>query len=429
MSLVSRRTILRATAGGIAGLGAASLLAGCGGSGGGSGGGGKATVRMWTWYTQQQEIFPQLISEFEAAHPNITVENRMFGDTNAYLPALQAAVAGGDPPEIFAPHVLALQYGNAGISADLGKDLGPDFTADFFESANQEYTDNGKQYALGWMAQTFGIFYNPALLQQAGVTEPETWDDLLAASLAVKERTGKIGTVFANNPGTNGLDLFLPMLTQLTDDPTFMLRLDKLDGVTWEHPVVVEGLGVLDELVRGGAFQEGINATQTNQAEQLLYTGEAAMLFMGSWVPQDFVKSAPPEFLQTYKVMETPAMTPGGKHWCANQAGAGLAVSETSPNKEAALEFIRFLYDTERYAKAMNDSNSMPSTKSAAEQVSDPVLQQMTSWLLEGNGCPHILFGPGSAAAADPLAALIDGSMTPAETASAMQAAVESAGG
>jgi raffinose/stachyose/melibiose transport system substrate-binding protein len=425
---VTRRTVLRAATTGIAGLGAASLLAACGGSGGG--GGGRATVRLWTWYTQQQDIFPRLISEFEAAHPNITVENRMFGDTNSYLPALQAAVAGGDPPEIFAPHVLALQYGTAGVSADLTAELGSDFTADFFDSTNQEYTEDGKQYALGWMAQTFGIFYAPALLQQAGVGEPETWDDLMAASLAVQQRTGKIGTLFANNPGTNGLDLFLPMLTQITDDPTFVLKLDKLsDGITWEHPAVVEGLGVMDRLVRGGTFQDGINATQTSQAEQLLYTGQAAMLFMGSWVPQDFAQQAPPEFASSYKVMQTPAMRPGGKHWCANQAGAGLAVSATSPNKDAALEFVRFLYDTDRYATAMNDSNSMPSTKSAAQQVSDPVLQQMTSWLLEGNGCPHILFGPGSSASADPLAALIDGAASPQDTARAMQAAVQNAGG
>ena len=425
---LSRRSVLRAATTGVTALGATSLLAACGGSGGDSGG--KATVRMWTWYTQQQDVFPQLISEFEAANPTITIENRVFGDTDSYLPALQAAVAGGNPPEIFAPHVLALQYGNAGISADLTAELGSDFTADFFDSTNQEYTDNGKQYALGWMAQTFGIFYDPAMLQQAGVDVPETWDDLMAASLAIEQKTGKIGTLFANSPGTNGLDFFLPMITQLTDDPTFVLKLDKLsDGLTWEHPVVVEALALVDKLVRGGTFQDGINATQTNQAEQLLYTGQGAMLYMGSWVPQDFTQNAPPEFVQSYKVMETPAIRSGAKHWCANQAGAGLAVSATSPNKNAALEFIRFLYDTDRYAKTMNDSNSMPSTKSAAEQVGDPVLKQMTSWLLEGNGCPHILFGPGSSATADPLAAMIDGATNPQQTAAAMQAAVQNAGG
>ncbi len=425
---LSRRGALKAATAGIAGLTAAPLLAACGSGGGG--GNGKATVRMWTWYTQQQSILPKLIKEFESAHPNVKIENRIFGDTNSYLPALQTAVSGGNPPEIFGPHVLALQYGKNGISADLTKELGSDFTKDFFDSANQEYTSDGKQYALGWMAQTFGIFYDPRILHQAGVTEPETWDDLLTASTTIKKKTGKIGCIMANNPGTNGLDFFLPIITQIKNDPTFLLKLDQLsDGATWEGPSVVQALEVVQKLVQGGAFQDGVNATQTNQGEQLLYTGKAAMLYMGSWVPQDFQQNAPPDFVKNYKVMQTPALKAGAKHWCANQAGAGLAVSNVSKNKDAALEFIKFLYQTDRYAKTMNDSHSMPSTKSAAEQVSDPLLKQMTSWLVEGNGCPHILFGKGSSATADPLASLLGGGSSPSATARKMQDAVKSARG
>ncbi len=158
----------------------------CGGSdsGGGTTSGGKAVVRMWSWYSDQEDQFPKLIEKFEAAHSNIKIENRIFGTPDQYLPALQAAVAGGDVPEIFAPHTRALTYGTGGISADLKKDLGDDFLKDFFDSANQEYTLDGKQYAVGWMAQTFGLFYNPDLLKKAGVGEDEieTWDDLIAAA-------------------------------------------------------------------------------------------------------------------------------------------------------------------------------------------------------------------------------------------------------
>jgi ABC-type glycerol-3-phosphate transport system substrate-binding protein len=160
-----------------------------------------------------------------------------------------------------------------------------------------------------------------------------------------------------------------------------------------------------------------------------MYSGRAAVLYMGSWVPQGFAQNAPTSFVKSYKVMQTPAITSGAKHWCANQAGAGFAVSETSKNKDAALEFIRFIYQTDRYAQTMNDSNSMPSTKSAAAKVTDPILKVMTSWLLDGNGSPHILFGKGSSATADPLAAMIGGSRSPKATATAMQNAVKSARG
>ncbi len=127
---VGRRTVLKGALGGAAALGLGSALTACGGSdssGGGTTSGGKAVVRMWSWYNDQEAQFPKLIEKFEAAHSNIKVENRIFGTPDQYLPALQAAVAGGDVPEIFAPHTRALTYGTGGISADLKKELGDDF--------------------------------------------------------------------------------------------------------------------------------------------------------------------------------------------------------------------------------------------------------------------------------------------------------------
>jgi ABC-type glycerol-3-phosphate transport system substrate-binding protein len=433
-----RRSLLKAALGGAAALGTGSLLTACGqdesstpAGSSGNAGGSPATVRLWSWYSEQKDEFPKLVEKFQAANPNIKVENRLFGTPDQYLPALQAAVAAGDVPEIFAPHTRALTYGTGGISADLKADLGDAFLSDFFDSANQEYTLDGKQYAIGWMAQTFGVFYNPELLKKAGVTAEslETWDDLIAAAPKLKA-TDKHGVAFSANPGTSAMDFFLPLLTQVSDDPTFFLKLDQgLDGLTWTDPVVVQALELQKRIVDAGVFQPGTTGTSGPQAEQLFYGEKAAMYFSGSWSPQGFVQNASKEFVQKYKVMKNPAIAAGKKHWTANQAGAGWAVSETSKNKDAALTFLKFLYDEANYSPAMNNSNSMPATKSAAAVIENPVMKQMTSWLIEGEGCPHIPFGNGTVAAADPLVQLFEGKGEPAAVAQQMQAAVENAKG
>ncbi|MEV6286402.1 extracellular solute-binding protein [Kribbella sp. NPDC051770] len=426
-----RRTLLKGALGGAAALGLGSSLAACSDDGGSSSSGGKAVVRVWSWYSDQEDQFPKLIEKFQAAHSNITIENRIFGTPDQYLPALQAAVAGGDVPEIFAPHTRALTYGTGGISADLKKDLGDDFLKDFFDSANQEYTLDGKQYAVGWMAQTFGLFYNPDLLKKAGVGEDEieTWDDLIAAAAKIKA-IGKHAVALSCNPTTSSLDFFLPLLTQVADDPTFYLKLDQLqDGLTYEDPKVVQALELNKKIVDGGVFQPGTTGTSGEQVPQIFYTEKSAMLFNGSWSPQGLSKDAPPAFAKKYKVMKTPAIAPGKRHWCANQAGAGWAVSETSKNKDAALEFLRFLYSADQYSPTMNDSNSMPATKSAAARIELPIMKQMTSWLTDGDGCPHIPFGPGSVAAGDPLSKIFDGTGEPAAVAKEMQQAVQNAKG
>lgn len=430
-----RRSLLKAALGGAAALGTGSLLAACGNddssAGSGNAGGSPATVRMWSWYGEQKDEFPKLVAAFQDANPNIKIENRVFGTPDQYLPALQAAVAAGDVPEIFAPHTRALTYGTGGISADLKADLGDSFLTDFFDSANQEYTLDGKQYAIGWMAQTFGVFYNPDLLSKAGVDPEslETWDDLIAAAPKLKA-IDKYGVAISCNPGTSAMDFFLPLLTQVSDDPTFFLKLDQgLDGVTWEDPTVVKALELNKRIVDAGVFQPGTTGTSGDQAPQIFYTGKSAMLFNGSWSPQGFTQNASKEFNQTYKVMKTPAISAGAKHWTANQAGAGWAVSETSKNKDAALTFLKFLYDSAQYSPTMNNSNSMPATKSAAEKIESPIMKQMTSWLIGGEGCPHIPFGNGTVAAADPMVQIFEGKGEPAEVAKQMQAAVVNAKG
>lgn len=423
---VSRRSVL--LAGGLA-LGAPGLLAAC--SDDDSSSGSKAKVRVWTFYGEQQAQWPGLIKEFEAANPNITIENRIFGDTDSYLVALQASVSAGDPPEIYAPHVLAIEYGKAGIGLDLADALGKDFLGNFFKSTNDEYTDDGKQYAIGWMAQTFGLFYNPKILDKAGVDVPQTWDDLIAAAPAIRSKTGLIPCSLSNNPGPTGLDLMLPMVTQATDNPTLLLDLDmQRNNATWDSPPVIEALKNVKRLVDEKVCAPNINGVTDVQASAAFTNSKAAMYYSGSWEPQGFLTNAPKDFVKTYQVAETPAWKTGAKHWCANQAGAGLSVSAASKNKDAAVDLIKWLYEPDRYSKIMNQSNSMPSTMPAAEKITNPFMKKMTSWLTAGNGCPHILFGKGSSdSAASQLAAVIGGQATPEKAAAAIQAGVKKAQG
>ncbi|GAB3571165.1 hypothetical protein GCM10027445_26090 [Amycolatopsis endophytica] len=423
-----RRELMKKGLTGAAALGALSMAGACD-SMYTSGSNGRAKIRVWTWYTQQRDEWPRLVDEFQQAHPTIEVENRLFGNTNAYLPALQAAVSAGDPPDVFGPHVLAVTYGQAGISADLRKELGADFLADFVQSTNDAYSDGDKQYAVGWMAQMFGIFYDPEVFRRASVDVPETWDDLIEAVRRIRTATRLEGCVVRNIPGTAGLDFLLPLVTQITGDPKLMIDIDhQRGGAKWTHPAVVEAMRHVRGMIEGGTISPGPNGIAQPQDERLLYAGEAAMLYSGSWIPQDFAQSAPPEFVRRYRVMKTPAWAAGQRHWTANQAGAGLAVSDVSRNKEAALEFLRFIYQRDRYARTMNDSRSMPSTKSAGQLVQDPVMREMTQWLLDGDGAPHILFGKGSSAAAsNAFAGVVGGQLSPESAAETIQSRVEAA--
>jgi ABC-type glycerol-3-phosphate transport system substrate-binding protein len=385
--------------------------------------GSPATVRFWSWYVDQENQFPQVIEDFQAANPNIRIELRIIADVEgAYLPALLAAAAGDDLPEIYAPHVHSVEFGRQGLAADLLVELGADFMADFFPSANNMFVLGEAQYAIGWMAQTMGIYYDPDMFAAAGVDgEPETWDEMIEASNLIKsELPGNLGVMHQADNGFSVNDTWLPMITGYTDDPDFLRQLDERDGATWTDQPVIDALTLYKRTIDEGLWQEGMTGMDNVACLNALYAGAGAAYYSGSWNPGQIYADGPPELVERLRVMKTPAVTAGGRHWTGNSAGAAFSVANNSPNKDAALAFIEYLYSPDVYSRVMSDSVSMPATQSAAEQVTDPIIETMASWLPDG--CRHWLVGPAGQIVADTAMELTAGNLESAEAAEQMEA-------
>ena len=194
---------------------------------------------------------------------------------------------------------------------------------------------------------------------------------------------------------------------------------------------MVKAIELNKRIVDAGVFQPGTTGTSGRPAPTALLHREGRHATSPDpGRPQGFVQNASKEFVKKYKVMKTPALAAGAKHWTANQAGAGWAVSETSKNKDAALAFIKFLYDPANYSPTMNNSNSMPATKSAADKIENPIMTQMTSWLTWAARAART---SRSATAPSPpvtrCSQIFEGKGDPAAVAKEMQAAVLNAKG
>ncbi|PRY17149.1 ABC transporter substrate-binding protein [Kineococcus rhizosphaerae] len=403
---------------------AAPVLAACGSDDSG-GGGGNVTLGLWTWASEFEDAFATAADEYHQLHPNVTVKPRYWSFAN-YAPSLQAALAAKEEGDIFMPLVSTLALAQAERTIDLRKALGADFLDGFFPSTNEENVYQDGQYAVGWAAQTFGLFHNTTLMAQLGLTPPETWDDLAAMAPKINA-AGLVPMSIQGNPSNQLSDFMLPIITQITDDPQVVLDLDTHEkkGVSWDSEPVVQALTIVKQLTDAGVFSSGVLATDSDTANSTFTSGKAAMLFTGSFFPPSLQTTAPPEFLTQYGIAKTPTVKPGGKHWCANQAGYTWAVSSGSKNQDAAVDFLKYLYDPARYLKMMNDTFSMPSTEAAADGVSSSDIKTMTSWLLDGEGAPHIMFGKGTLdSVTNGVVSVVNGSATPAQAAKAIEAAV-----
>ncbi|HXL01800.1 MAG TPA: extracellular solute-binding protein [Candidatus Atribacteria bacterium] len=384
------------------------------------------TITMWTWFDDFQTAFPKIVDKWNSEHPEIRVEQQVFS-LNEYLQKLQAAVAGESEPDILAPHVMVRSLGEGGVTIDFNEWLDEEFLSRFAPGTIRQFTWDGHLYSLPWTAQTFGIFYNKDIFEKMGLNIPETWDDLIEVSHTIRGMDSSIQPLpFGNRDKWLGCDFFLPLITQVTDDPTLLIELDRRTDpereVSWNSEPVIEALKLVKKLVEGEVFAPGINGIANEQALTMFYMGKGAMFYSGSWLPVTIDREAPQGF--NWDVFETPAYAPGKRHWTGNESGANLAVSARSKHIEEALEFLKFMYSPEVYSPAMVEARGMPATMEALQGLEDPAIKKMASWLEDG--APHILYGEGSwDAVANAVQGLMGGQLTPEEAAAQIESDVQ----
>jgi len=156
------------------------------------------TLQWWGLWEDSSTMQP-IISDFEKAHPNITVEYTK-NDPDQYLDRLQTRIQNGNGPDIFIYHntwLPALTSDLSPLSTDV---ITPDtFKAAYYPVMQQDLTQNGALYGIPQEGDSLALFVNPSLFEAAGVQVPSSWDDFVKAAkqLTVKDPSGKIKTAGA----------------------------------------------------------------------------------------------------------------------------------------------------------------------------------------------------------------------------------------
>ncbi|NUT35390.1 MAG: extracellular solute-binding protein [Hamadaea sp.] len=98
-----------------------------------------------------------------------------------YDTALQTALAGGQPPDVFYVNDNKLpDLAKAGALEPIGDKA--DDPADFYDSLKQSFTYQGTYYCPPKDFSTLQLVYNVDMLAAAGVQPPTTWPELATAA-------------------------------------------------------------------------------------------------------------------------------------------------------------------------------------------------------------------------------------------------------
>ncbi|MCF4138604.1 ABC transporter substrate-binding protein [Streptomyces sp. Tue 6430] len=241
------------------------------------------------WTGPEQANFKKVLAEFE----------KRTGAKVTFVPAqdpiinfLGSKIAGGQPPDVaMLPQPGAIKQA---VEKKWAKPLGAEALKELRKNYSQGWQDIGKvgteQYGVYYKAANKSlVWYNAKVFENAGASEPKTWDELLTTAQTVYDS----GVTPFSIPGADGWPLtdWFENVYLSQAGPEKYDQLAKHE-IKWTDPSVKEALTTLAQIwgkkdyVAGGA--DGALQTQFPNSVTQTFTGsdqpKAAMVYEGDFV-------------------------------------------------------------------------------------------------------------------------------------------------
>lgn len=307
------------------------------------------------------EPWVEIIAAFEEEHPELDVVAYMDANVNKKM---QTRWIQGEPADF-----VYLEGANLPTQTYMEEGKLIDLTS-FYEKATIAGTDeplknhlksntiqtlNGKMYSVPISINAFGIWYDEAYLEKLGMSVPTNYDELLAFGQTAKNK-GVDGIIY---PGTSSMYL----VQALVFPACAVYGQEFLDQITTASSVDAyrderfkDVLTRIKDMADAGMFSEGTVSLNHIQSQMQWLSHKALLIPNGEWLESEMANDIPDGFKMRYAV---PMMNKAEEEQVIVTSSSKIGVASDGDNKEAALEFIRFLYRDEnmqKFAKYWNVS-------------------------------------------------------------------------
>ncbi|WP_375451676.1 ABC transporter substrate-binding protein [uncultured Devosia sp.] len=311
------------------------------------------------------------VDAWNTAHPDIHVrlETLGGGDTLAQLAREVPAGAGPDIQQM--AFVWTRDLARSGLIADLGPSIAANPPGAGIEDflAIELATLDGKVYGVPWTADTFALAYRPDLLQAAGVTLPDTWEELTSAAQALTSGDGQYGFCF---PAGSAPDSGMWTLVNYYLWSNGSTLVDETTPGKWEVVVTQEQLvGAMtyfSNFFANGTAPESLITVNTWGDPEIvggLGRGDCAITV---FPPQTFRAAE----AQSETALQTGPIPRGSVKRISHLGGRALGINPNSEHPEQAWEFVRYLVGPETFATY----NQYPAQNSLLESLDFPEAEQ-----------------------------------------------------
>jgi len=329
-------------------------------------------IEYWQYFFDARvQAMEQLIDNFEAANPDITVTMTHFPYAD-YRTKVAAAIPAGEGPD-----VVQLFYGwlNDYVEADLIQPLPTDtfpperIEAEFFPMVQAMKMD-GAYMALPTAVRSLALFYNERLFEEAGFTAPPaTLDEMVEMGKAMTKRDGAGNiTQVGLTTGMTGQDHHWwreVLVRQFGGEP----YLDNYQTVNYNTEAGLKAL----EFYTGLESDARITVSGfMDEAQAAFKAGRAAMHIDGSFRIGALQDTRGLE----WGVAELPAGPDGTRSNYASYWVNAITSSATGEEYDAAVKFMDYVTSDEAmqiWLEVVGELPARPSVGMTEANANDPV--------------------------------------------------------
>ena len=275
--------------------------------------------------------------------------------------------------------------------------------------------------------QTTGLYYNKALLDQAGLEPPKTIADLKAM---VKPLSALGAAPLVHSSGDASFNpllvmWILPMIAERAGDPIEFVESTIKGEVGYDSPEWVEAFQTIADLRTSGVLLEGSGATDYATMQQLVLQGKAATTYNGSWMLSQLQAGTP---TVPFELHVGPLPTLDGTstaHSIVAWGGFALPVKATA-NRDSVYEFLEYASRAEVDKSVVEGLQSYSPIAESNVAIHDEVAREFLPMFDDAIPSLNWLWEPEiDAEMSDQVQALVKGATAPASVGKAIEAVAQ----
>jgi len=137
----------------------------------------EAELEFWS-IGDDQRAYEPFLDNFQSLYPGVEVNHRSFASEEAYATTLLQSLAAGQGPDVFMISNRSLPKNIAKLAPLPSTRMNLIQLRELFpQVVEQDFAPEGRIYALPASIDTLALLYNRDLIDQAGISVPETWEE------------------------------------------------------------------------------------------------------------------------------------------------------------------------------------------------------------------------------------------------------------